>query len=152
MDGQQCVRKFNPSQSRVALLVAALRPRYGKHRGDELSSGMRSRKDRLERLDLCNGELNLHSATHNLKKLHSKCVLMRQKGGKWLHRGRSSRFQWDETGLMDAGGGSHADLAGHLGHSTTGSKGKKSNKWWVLQLHQKNINACFMLNQHACPA
>ncbi|GAB0056948.1 hypothetical protein SIID45300_01264 [Candidatus Magnetaquicoccaceae bacterium FCR-1] len=40
---------------------------------------------RLRGLELCNGEWNLHSATHNLKKLHSKCVLMGRKGGKWLH-------------------------------------------------------------------
>lgn len=40
---------------------------------------------RLRGLELCNGEWNLHSTTHNLKKLHSKCVQMGQKGGKWLH-------------------------------------------------------------------
>ncbi|MBF0099118.1 MAG: transposase, partial [Magnetococcales bacterium] len=40
---------------------------------------------RLRGLELCNGEWILHSATHNLKKLHSKCVQMGQKRGKWLN-------------------------------------------------------------------
>lgn len=42
-------------------------------------------KFQMRGLELCDGEWKLHAATHNLKKLHSKCVQMGKKGGKWLH-------------------------------------------------------------------
>lgn len=55
-------------------------PVFGQMKGSQGADEFRMRG-----LDLCNGEWNLHSATHNLKKLHPKCVQMGKKGTKWLN-------------------------------------------------------------------
>lgn len=57
-----------------------IEPVFGQMKGTQGADEFRMRG-----LELCDGEWKLHAATHNLKKLHSKCVRFGQKGLKWLH-------------------------------------------------------------------
>ena len=55
-------------------------PVFGQMKGTQEADEFRMRGQ-----ELCDGEWKFHAATHNLKKLHSRCVQLGGKGAKWLH-------------------------------------------------------------------
>ena len=55
-------------------------PVFGQMKGTQEADEFRMRGQ-----ELCDGEWKFHAATHNLKKLHSRCVQLGKKRAKWLH-------------------------------------------------------------------